>query len=36
MEEAAGIVRREMVNAYDLDPPLEVEIGTGPDWLALK
>ena len=28
------IVRHCMVNAMDLGVPLEVEIGTGPDWLA--
>ena len=36
MDRASSIVREEMVGAYDLDPPLEVEIGTGPDWLAVK
>ena len=28
------LVRRCMVNAMDLGVPLEVEIGSGPDWLA--
>ena len=27
---------REMVGAYDLDPPLAVDIGVGDDWLAAK
>jgi DNA polymerase I len=36
MEAAGEIVRREMVAAFDLDPPLAVEIGVGPDWLAAK
>ncbi len=27
---------REMIAAYDLDPPLAVEAGVGPDWLAAK
>jgi DNA polymerase I len=36
MDAAAEIVRREMVDAYDLDPPLAVDIGIGEDWLAAK
>lgn len=36
MDEATAIVRREMIAAYRLDPPLEVEVGVGPDWLSLK
>jgi DNA polymerase I len=38
-EEMAGateLVRREMCAAYQLDPPLEVDVGVGPDWLAAK
>ncbi|MCO5315053.1 MAG: DNA polymerase I [Solirubrobacterales bacterium] len=38
-EEAPAVIdlaRREMVEAFDLDPPLEVEAGAGPDWLAAK
>ena len=27
---------REMVGAFDLDPPLAVDVGVGPDWLAAK
>jgi DNA polymerase-1 len=35
--EAVGeLARREMVAAFDLDPPLAVDLGTGPDWLAAK
>jgi DNA polymerase I len=35
--EAAGeIVGAEMIAAFDLDPPLAIEIGVGPDWLAAK
>ncbi len=37
--EAAAVAElavREMVGAWDLDPPLEVEVGTGADWLAAK
>jgi DNA polymerase-1 len=36
MDAAAEIVRREMVDAFDLDPPLAVDVGVGPDWLAAK
>ena len=30
------IVREEMCGAYDLDPPLAVDVGTGPDWTEAK
>jgi DNA polymerase-1 len=36
MEDAAKLVEREMVGAYDLDPALAVDIGIGEDWLAAK
>ena len=36
MEEATELVRREMCAAYQLDPPLEVDIGVGADWLDAK
>ncbi len=36
MEKAAEIVEREMCAAFDLDPPLAVEVGIGKDWLAAK
>ncbi len=36
MEDATELVRREMCAAYQLDPPLEVEIGVGKDWLDAK
>ena len=36
MEAAAEIAAREMVDAFELDPPLAVDIGVGPDWLAAK
>jgi len=36
MEAAAELVRREMCAAYPLDPPLEVDVGIGPDWLDAK
>jgi DNA polymerase-1 len=36
MEDATELVRREMCAAYQLDPPLEVDIGVGTDWLDAK
>jgi DNA polymerase I len=36
MEDATELVRREMCAAYQLDPPLEVDIGVGADWLDAK
>jgi DNA polymerase I len=36
MERARELVVREMVGAYDLDPPLEVDAGVGSDWLDAK
>jgi DNA polymerase-1 len=36
MEAAAELVRREMCAAYLLDPPLEVDVGVGSDWLDAK
>ncbi|HEX2096064.1 MAG TPA: DNA polymerase I [Solirubrobacterales bacterium] len=36
MEEATTLVRREMCRAYSLDPPLEVDVGVGTDWLTAK
>jgi len=36
MDEAAELVRREMCAAYQLDPPLEVDVGVGSDWLDAK
>jgi DNA polymerase-1 len=36
MDEATKLVEREMCAAYPLDPPLEVDIGVGPDWLTAK
>ncbi|HEY8466615.1 MAG TPA: DNA polymerase I [Solirubrobacterales bacterium] len=35
-EAAAELVRNEMVAAFDLDPPLVVEVGIGRDWLEVK
>jgi DNA polymerase I len=36
MDEATDLVRREMCRAYSLDPPLEVDVGVGEDWLDAK
>ena len=36
MDAAAEIARREMVAAFELDPPLAVDVGVGADWLAAK
>jgi DNA polymerase I len=36
MDDATALVRREMCAAQELDPPLEVEIGVGRDWLDTK
>ncbi len=36
MDGATELVRREMCAAYQLDPPLEVDVGVGPDWLTTK
>ena len=36
MDGAVELVRREMCAAYQLDPPLEVDVGVGKDWLDAK
>jgi DNA polymerase-1 len=36
MDGAVELVRREMCAAYQLDPPLEVDVGVGSDWLDAK
>jgi DNA polymerase I len=36
MEPASELVQREMCRAYELDPPLEVDLGVGKDWLVAK
>ena len=36
MDGAVELVRREMCAAYELDPPLEVDVGVGEDWLDAK
>src|SRR4051794_38476626 len=35
-QRATELVSREMVGAADLDPPLVVDAGVGPNWLAAK
>ena len=36
VDAASAIVRDEMVAAYDLDPPLAVDVGSGENWLDAK
>jgi DNA polymerase I len=36
MDAAAELARTEMCTAFDLDPPLAVDVGVGEDWLAAK
>jgi DNA polymerase I len=36
MEAASELVEREMTQAFELDPPLAVDVGAGKDWLAAK
>ena len=36
VEEAVRIVEREMANAFELDPPLGVDVGVGTNWLEAK
>jgi DNA polymerase-1 len=33
---ASDIIRREMAAAFDMDPPLEVDVGAGENWLEAK
>jgi DNA polymerase-1 len=35
-EHAKEVIGREMIAAADLDPPLAVDAGVGPNWLAAK
>jgi DNA polymerase-1 len=35
-EAVSRLACREMVAAFDLDPPLAVDVGSGPDWLSAK
>jgi DNA polymerase I len=36
IEAASALVRGEMCHAFDLDPPLAVDLGVGEDWLSAK
>jgi DNA polymerase I len=36
VERASEIVRREMAEAFEMDPPLEVDVGAGENWLDAK
>jgi DNA polymerase I len=36
VEECVSLLRDAMCGAYDMDPPLEVEVGVGADWVAAK
>jgi DNA polymerase I len=36
VEPASEIVRREMAGAFEMDPPLEVDVGVGENWLEAK
>jgi DNA polymerase-1 len=36
MDAASELVEREMTEAFELDPPLAVDVGVGKDWLAAK
>ena len=36
MDEASELVRKAMCGAFELDPPLAVDIGVGQDWLTAK
>jgi DNA polymerase-1 len=35
-EEVSRIASEQMSGAFEMDPPLAVEVGVGPDWLAAK
>ncbi len=36
VEQASEIVRRDMAGAFEMDPPLEVDVGVGANWLEAK
>jgi DNA polymerase-1 len=36
VDAASEIVRREMADAFEMDPPLEVDVGVGENWLEAK
>jgi DNA polymerase I-like protein with 3'-5' exonuclease and polymerase domains len=33
---ASEIIEREMAAAFEMDPPLEVDVGAGQNWLEAK
>jgi DNA polymerase-1 len=35
-DQVAQIAREQMAAAFEMDPPLAVDVGVGPDWLAAK
>ena len=34
--EASRSIEREMASAFEMDPPLEVDVGVGENWLKAK
>jgi DNA polymerase I len=36
VDAANEIIRREMAGAFEMDPPLEVDVGAGENWLEAK
>jgi DNA polymerase-1 len=36
VEELRTLVEAEMTGAWELDPPLAVDVGVGPNWLEAK
>jgi DNA polymerase I len=36
VEAASEIIVQEMANAFEMDPPLEVDCGAGRNWLEAK
>jgi DNA polymerase-1 len=36
VDEGVALLREAMCGAYEMDPPLEVDVGVGADWLAAK
>ena len=36
MQRAGELARGEMIAAFELDPPLAVDVGVGADWLNAK
>jgi DNA polymerase-1 len=34
--DASAIIEREMASAFDMDPPLGVDLGVGQNWLEAK